>query len=98
MVSDEFFGQFVSGVVIVPRHSVDDLHRLQVGQVSIHRALGQSGSSFQQFWNRGRAPELQEEIDELSSTGRVHQTGSTKSLSDLIVDRIALRLHRDERT
>ncbi len=39
MVTDEFLGQFVSGVVVVTRNLVDDLHLLQVGQVSIHRAL-----------------------------------------------------------
>jgi hypothetical protein len=98
MVADEFLGQFVSGMVVVTRNLVDDLHLLQVGQVSIHRALGQSRSSFQQLRHRRWATKSQKEIDQLSSASRVHQTGLAKSLSNLVVDRLAMRLHCDERT
>lgn len=98
MVADEFLGQFVSCAVVVTRNLVDDLHSFQVGKVSIHRALGQSRSSFQQLRHRRWASELQQEIDQLSSASRVHQTGLAKSLSNLVVDRLAMRLHCDERT
>ncbi len=98
MVADEFLGQFVSGVVVVTRNLVDDPHSFQVGKVSIHRALGQSRSSFQQLRHRRWATKSQKEIDQLSSASRVHQTGLSQSLRHLVVHRLAVCLHCDERT
>jgi len=60
MVTDELLGQFISGMVVVARHLVDDFHLLQVGQVAVHRALREARAFLQQFGHAGWTSMLQE--------------------------------------
>jgi hypothetical protein len=85
-------------MIIVSRDLVDDLHLLQIGKVSIHRTLRQSRSTLQKFRNGCRAPELQEQVDQLTSASGIHPTGLSQSLRHLVVHRLAVCLHCDERT
>jgi hypothetical protein len=85
MVPDEGLIEFIARMLINTSHPVNDANMFQVGQVSVHRALCKFGAQLEELGHTCWSIVLHQNLDELSSTGGVHQTMFTQPSSHLTV-------------
>ena len=97
VMTNEFFVKFKEHNTGVARHSSNYAFALQIGKISIHRALGKSGLLLQQIGNAHWSSKVEQQFDELAPTPRVHQLATAQSLGHQTMHCVAALLHEYER-
>ena len=98
MVTDEVFVELVASVIVASRHAVHNARLFEVGEVAVNRALCEPRPVAEELGHRGRVTDVEERVDQPPPTVRINESSRAQSPSDLGVDALVGRRHRDERT
>lgn len=98
VMTDEVLVELVAGVIVAAGNSPNDAGGFEVGEIAIDRTLGELRAVLQQLGHRGRVSDVEQGIDQSTSTLGVHESTRAQATPDFGVNSFIAGRHCDERT